>query len=253
MTASDVERQLTALLHRHAEEAMNKTDTSAELNKFQERAQQDPGGTGRRRAAMLAAAAAAAVGAGALWYATVMDTDDRSAPATDPESSQTADERVAQDFLEALTTEDFDTATSYLAADAQMPEGWRDTTLTEAYSVEHFVQPCETTSTSALGARIECPFEYHARGSEQLGLEPFDASMFTVIVDDGEVRSFDALYGRDVNGEADLRDDIGAWVEENYPGDWEVMDPSSAPEDEQRFIELWQERTQQYVDAMTGE
>ncbi|GAA1931404.1 hypothetical protein [Nocardioides marmoribigeumensis] len=68
MTASDVERRLAAVLHQHAEDAMNRTDTLAELDRFHDRVDQDSPSQGRRRAGIAAAAlTAAAVGAGVLW------------------------------------------------------------------------------------------------------------------------------------------------------------------------------------------
>ena len=75
MTTSDIERRLTALLHQHAEEAMNQTDTTAELNTFHTRVDQDTRGRHRRGLVMTAAAASAAVvGVGALWLG-VQQTD----------------------------------------------------------------------------------------------------------------------------------------------------------------------------------
>ena len=69
MTNSDVERRLTELLHQHAEEAITRTDTATELNKFQDRVDQDNQGRNRRKAGTAAAAlSAAAVAIGALWF-----------------------------------------------------------------------------------------------------------------------------------------------------------------------------------------
>lgn len=69
MTDSDVERRLTAVLHRHAEEAMTQTDTVTELNKFNNRVGQGNCGPGRGRAGIAAAAlGAAAVVASAVWF-----------------------------------------------------------------------------------------------------------------------------------------------------------------------------------------
>ena len=68
MTTSDIEHRLTALLHHHAEDAMNQTDTMTELNALHARVDQDTRSRHRRRVIISAAAASAAiVGVGALW------------------------------------------------------------------------------------------------------------------------------------------------------------------------------------------
>lgn len=255
MTASDLERQLAASLHRHAEEAMSQTDTSSQLRKLQARLDQaEPRRSDRQRATAVAAAVAAAVGVGAFWYATVDNGDERSGPATDS-GAQNADERVAQDFVSAFAAGDMEQAASFVGEGAQMPAGWRDTTLAEAYTVEHLLQPCDTTDTFNAGVEIVCPFTYYARRSKELGMEPFGDSMFTVVVDDGEVTSFRAHYAHPTNGEGELREDIGAWVKKNYPGEWQFLDPSVpiSQEEEPRFIRLWQKRSQQYADSRNGQ
>ena len=68
MTTSDVERRLAALLHQRAEDAMNRTDTPTELQKFQARVERDKQDQDRRRAAIsVAVVTAAAVSIAALW------------------------------------------------------------------------------------------------------------------------------------------------------------------------------------------
>ncbi|MFM6848540.1 MAG: hypothetical protein ACKOVB_05495 [Terrabacter sp.] len=90
MTASDVERQLTALLHRHAEDTMNQTDTPTELHLLQARVEQETTQRQRRRGLMAAAAvAAAAVGIGAAWLGTQATESQPTAtsPSDTPSSS----------------------------------------------------------------------------------------------------------------------------------------------------------------------
>ena len=97
MTASDVERRLAAILHQHAEEAMGRTDTVTELNKYQARVEQDNRARSRRRAGTAAAAlTAAAVGVGAIWFALGQDESpapvDPAPPAASSSPSPTASE-----------------------------------------------------------------------------------------------------------------------------------------------------------------
>ncbi|QIK67622.1 hypothetical protein G7072_15810 [Nocardioides sp. HDW12B] len=96
MTVSDVERRLTAVLHRQAEDAMNRTDTLTELDTFQRRADGDARARTRRRAGTAAAAlTAAAVGVGALWLGAGPDGSPEPAvpapPATSPSPSETSE------------------------------------------------------------------------------------------------------------------------------------------------------------------
>lgn len=97
MTASDLERRLTDLLHQHAEEAMNRTDTATELNRFQDRVDQDHRGRSRRRAGTAAAAlSAAAVVVGALWFGFGQEESpapvNPASPAASPSPSSAASE-----------------------------------------------------------------------------------------------------------------------------------------------------------------
>lgn len=99
MTASDVERRLTAVLNRHAEDAMNQTDTVTELNRFQNRVDQDARGRGRRRAGTTAVLlTAAAVSVGALWLGFGQGESAApppAAPSPSPTASVTAGELEA--------------------------------------------------------------------------------------------------------------------------------------------------------------
>jgi hypothetical protein len=95
MTASDVERRLAAVLHQHAEDEMNRTDTLAELDRFHDRVDQASPSQGRRRAGIAAAAlTAAAVGAGVLWIGFgqggTPSPVDPAPPAMSPSPSSTA-------------------------------------------------------------------------------------------------------------------------------------------------------------------
>jgi hypothetical protein len=92
MTAADFARRLTPVLHQHAEDAMNRTDTLAELDKFQARVDLDSHRRTRRRAGAAAAAlTAAAVGVGALWFglgqSDAPSPTEPAPPATSPEMS----------------------------------------------------------------------------------------------------------------------------------------------------------------------
>lgn len=86
MTTSDIERRLTTLLHQHAEEAMNQTDTMTKLTTLHGRMEQDVRSRRRRRGLLAAAAASVvAVGIGGTWLG--LQQPDSQAPATSTPSS----------------------------------------------------------------------------------------------------------------------------------------------------------------------
>lgn len=256
MTTPDIERELTAVLHRRAEAAMSRTDTHEELQEFHDRVEARPGGAGRRRvAAGAAVAAAVALVAGVVWYADVTGGVDDQGPAQDTGSAQTTDERVAREFAGALVDGDVAGARSFLAEGATLPDGWgRQSQRNEAWFADHDVKPCETMSTSDFGTSITCPFDYHNMRSEEMGLGPFGNNLVSLVVNDGKVRSFRAAYNSDNNGDGELYRQIGAWVRENHPGEWRFLDSQDVgPAERSRWIRLWQQRTQEYVDATTAE
>lgn len=257
MTTSDVERQLAAVLDRQAGAAMARTDTSAELARFHDRVD-GRSRTAVRRGLAAGAAAAAAVVAVSAWYSGLGQDDGDSGPA-DPGATQTAEERVAQDFAEAFTELDKNQVLALLAEDATI-EGslpgnrkWRElVALYEAWSSWHDVQPCQETGSSDYGTNVVCPFDYHSLRSEQLGMAPFGENNVSVVVSEGRIRSFQVSYNSSDNGEAELYRDIRAWVLDNHREEWSFLHGSPSAAETPRWIRLWQLRTEQYVDASGG-
>lgn len=256
MTTPDIERELTGVLQRHAEVAMSRTDTSAELERFHNRVE-ETAGTNTRRGLVAAAAAltAAAVTAAAMWYSGP-GQEDESMPA-DSRAAQTAEERVAQDFADAFFAGDTERVNGHLAEGTSLPGdlplnlGWHDyQRLIEAYSTEHDVQTCQETGTSPSGTPVSCPFDYHSLRSEELGMDPFGNNNLSMVVTDGVVRGLGISYNGENNGEEELYQEFGAWVRENHPGEWAFLD-RRVPDDAARWVRLWQLRTAQYADAMT--
>ena len=258
MTTSDVERQLAAVLHRQAGAAMTRTDTRAELDRFHHRVGRRSRTAGRRGLAAGAAAAAAVVAVSA-WYSGLGQDDGDSGPA-DPGATQTEEERVAQNFAEALTAHDKGRVLAALADDATI-EGslpgnreWSDmVALKEAWSTWHDVQPCQETGSSDYGTSVVCPFDYHSLRSEQLGMAPFGENNVSVVVTEGRIRSFQVSYNSSDNGEAELYRDIRAWALDNHREEWPFLHGSPSAAETPRWIRLWQLRTQQYVDETTSQ
>lgn len=249
MNTPQVERELIAILQRRAEDAMNMTDTQTELlelnAEIEGRNRRD-----RRRWAGGGLAAAAAVVAGfALWSGDPGDQGTSPAGETDHEAAV----EVAESFLEAFAAGDEAGAESYVAAGVTPWEGWRNDLLDEGvWRPDYILQPCEEMFTSGAGTRVNCPYEYHALRSEELGLEPFGNNVFTILVADEKVVSADPGQNAFSNGQSDLFEAMSAWMQENHPQAWEFIDRDRhTPAEEKRAFRLWEQYSQEYVDAQT--
>ena len=252
MNTQQVERELAAILQRRAEAAMNQTNTQTELLEFNAEVESRAKRDRRRWVAGGGLAAAAAVVAGfALWPGD--GDDDRSGPAGEPD--QQSAEEVADGFVQAVADGDVDKAASYVAAGATPWEGWRADMREEGVGQQDYavIEPCETAFTSDAGTRVSCPFSYYLLRSEELGLEPFGNNEFSILVADGKVVSGEIRQDWFNNGQSDLLEAFGAWVRENHPGDWAVMnsEQDGSPADQGRSDRLWEQYTQEYVEAQT--
>lgn len=259
MTTSDVERRLTDLLRRRADHAMGRTDTRAELVRLRRRIDARSGD--RVPHGLLAGAAsltAAAVMAVAVLY-TGPGREDSDTALADPGAEQTAAERVAQRFAVALVEGDRDRAVAPLAEGATLAGdlpgnmSWREyAALKRAWSTESHFQPCQETGTSDYGTNVVCPFDYYSFRSEELGLAPFGDNNVSVVVTNEEVRSFGISYNTESNGEAELYDTIGAWLQEHHSAEWPFLDSTPSTAQTSRWVYLWQQRTAEYVEDVTG-
>jgi hypothetical protein len=272
MTTPDIERTLTAVLQRRADDAMSRTDTGSELQELEKRLAQAAEARTRRWVVGAAAAlTAAAMALGAVWSSGLGTAPD-SGPVRPDRPTQTAPERVAQRFAEAFAAGDNRLVATSLAERTAGPPGWRHyAARAEAWSMDYDLQTCQATSTTEYGTNVECPFDFHSLRSEELGLGPFGTSSISVVVDEGKVRTFRISFSDVGGGEERLYQDIGAWVRENRPGDWAFLSgrwsllvpPAGSDQtrpagtlprsEKERWIRLWQQRTRQYVDAMSEE
>jgi hypothetical protein len=254
MSARETERELIVALHRHAEDAMNRTDTQEELLRFQADIERRSGRSRRWAVGAAAAAGVAAVAGFALWSADLGDRAD-SGPAG---NSQTTEEEVAQGFVEAFAAGDEDRVASYLPPGGQLGEmdDWRATIRRdEAWSREYFLGQCVETGTSPDVTTVYCPFDMHVLHSEQLGLGLDTGNRFTVRVGDGRVLSMEGHTTSGNNIEDEVFSAIGEWVEQNHPGKWEFMSSPAAhtPAEMQRWYRMWERYSQEYADAVTQE
>jgi hypothetical protein len=241
-----LEARLSEVLSRHAEDAMRQTDTLQEQQELMHRVRRE----GRRRGRVIAGVAAAAAAATiAVWAGGLGETTGPE-PVEDVPSES---EQVAQDVVDAYAEGDGPRLAAYLGSTQALADWRAELRRDRAWDITVYPEPCVEIYTNPQGAQVGCPFSYHAFGSERLGLGPFGQNVFKVTVERGRVTAVDVSYNSAGNGEAELFDAIGAWVEEHSPADWALMEtPDPAPAEQARWLRLWDRWIEEYVDAHTS-
>jgi hypothetical protein len=255
MTTSDLERRLTALLQQHAEDAMNTTNTEERLQRLLEETEQNTRRS-RRRWAGGALVAAAAAGAIVVWASGVGDDTGTTPQVTTATADEAED--LATAFLDAYGSWDRGRAASYVTDPANvdaLDRGWMR--WSEAVGFTLLVDSCQEAGSSASVTRVQCPFDYHALGSDELGLGPFSDSVFALSIRDGEIVTADEELEFMSNGFSEqMWEPFAAWVSRAYPEDAAVMyadwPETSLEAHSGRSIELWRQHTQEYVEEQTS-
>lgn len=184
---------------------------------------------------------------------------DQPAAATTPQPEANAEE-IATGFVETFGAFDGERAITYLAEgaflgmDATTPEEVPVfTSFLEAQGYEQIVvDPCQVTGTSASGTAVRCRFDWHAIGSDEIGLGPY-AGSWDLTVRDGGIVSV-SLYWDIEKFSPQMWEPFREWVSENHPKDFEVMyvDGGSNFSLTEKSIRLWGQRTREYVEEVGG-
>jgi hypothetical protein len=263
MSLSDVELRLSAVLNQHAEDAMERTNTEANLEALTSDVEQRQ--RRQRRIRIAGAAIVAAVTIGIIAFANTSNKPDSSGPTQSPDSTkpqsttrppETAAVAVATGFLEAYGTFERATAASYLANDAAQMEGWQEwNRWLEATQYKLLLGPCEETAVSADRTRVVCTYKFHCLGSDQLDLGPFADNTYTVLIEDNKIVNMRDNVAFMTNGFShDMWEFFAYWVATTHPKDAKLMYADWPNQNEQatndRAIALWDEHTQNYVDAV---
>jgi hypothetical protein len=181
-------------------------------------------------------------------------------PAPEPAAAPTEAETVAANFLAAYAAYDADAAAAFLPADADVSGLWNRATdwrlelqYMQATGLRLMVSGCEERGSSSTGV-VQCPFEYHALRSEELGLGPYGDSSISLTVRDGKIasRSMQVNYIR--NGfDVEMWSPFYEWVSAAYPDDAAAM---YVDDTQERItpdsIPLWEQRTREYVQVAQG-
>ena len=257
---TDLESRVAQVLQGRATEAMDATDTGAELRELQERRTHERTSARPRRAVVGAAAAltAAAVVLGVAWFAGPGDDPDRGP--VDDRMIQDPAERLTQEFAEAFADGDNARVATMLADKSDSPPAWRDyAKLADAWSIEYLLSPCQTIRESDFETEVGCTFDVHVLHSEELGLGPYGDNLMSVTVRDGKIQWFNVVYNTQLSGATELYDSVATWIVENHPEDWELLNSDWAfiqraalpQSDVPRWVWLWQRYSGQYADEMT--
>ena len=260
MSATELERHITELLTRRAEEAMNDTNTDERLVELLEETRAEDRRRSRRMLVGVVVATAA-VTALAFWAAT--RGEDRAVPTpavpTDPK-------QVATDYLDALAAYDLPRAESYLSGDPDLRlwdnaptdvDGWRAAQAwNQAVEFEMDPGPCrENTSVDSTTTSFRCPYVFEGLGSKELGRGPYDGSTYLITVRDGEVVAASDQFAYGTNGySGETWEPFTAWVTANYPQHVDVMytDGGGTQATTDRSISLWHRHLIQYIAAKLG-
>jgi len=142
------------------------------------------------------------------------------------------------------------------------------TSLLEAQGYAQILHPCEELGSSgspptssrplATITSLRCPFEFHSLRSDEIGLGPFSGSYFDLIVrtepgrDGGIVRASISLDIDEFSPQ--MWEPFTDWVYETYPDDAAVMYdvPHSLERLSEESIQLWEQRTREYVREMAA-
>ncbi len=135
---------------------------------------------------------------------------------------------TANAFLAAFWSFDADGALEYMAPElVQAEDGASEFSKKleqdQAWHYQMIGRGCEVSSENDSGVTVVCPFDYHALGSDQIGLDPFsgDSEVLTVVdglivamtLDDQTSDEFSAL----------MWDPMKAWILGEHPEDYEVL------------------------------
>jgi len=204
-----------------------------------------------RRGWLLGAAAALVVviGAVVLFQMTTNDS----------EVASQAPNEIANAYVAAYAAFDVEGVESMLAVDAEvLPweayEGrdWKaDLRYLEAAGFELILGECRELPGGTDGV-VNCEYDAHGLGSDQIGEGPFGGNAFELVITDGLVVSSDMGFNfSEFHGA--MWSPFQTWIRENHPDDYAVLyvhEGLSRQTDE--AIALWEQRVADYVEYVNN-
>jgi hypothetical protein len=111
---------------------------------------------------------------------------------------------------------------------------------------------CTALYPVGAGTRVQCTFDVHALGSEQLGLGPYSNNRFLMTVKRGKIIATEISFDYEHNGfNVQMWEPFVAWVTQHYPKDVPVMFDDNVARPEATSAELFHKHIAQYVAAKT--
>ncbi|RYP82195.1 hypothetical protein EKO23_22220 [Nocardioides guangzhouensis] len=264
MTTPELERRLVAVLQRHAEEAMNQTDTEHQFQKL-------AGATvrqkrNRRRAGAVAAmVAVAAVIVLVAWFSGQVPRagEDGSPDPAGPERVSAVDS--AEAFVETYATFDqariaplLDGAEIALWTDMYGDDHWqRGLGWRKAVGGQILPGDCAVLWRSPAGTEVSCTYDFHELHSDQYGVGPFGDNTLTFTIKDGQILEVTDKTAVSTNGYwPDVWDPFAAWLKRNHPDEAKRLYPTWPDtlyvNDTPRGLRLWRQLSQEYADQRSA-
>jgi hypothetical protein len=213
---------------------------------------------------LFTAAAVALVVLAAGAVALVVRDDSRPVDQPPP-VEQSSPMQVANDFVAAYTAYDANTVASLLAPDADVSgmfqrSDWRlGLRYMDAIRMRLLLTPCEETASSPSLTVVKCFFNFHALGSDELGLGSFGPAVIGLTIRDGKVidAETNVPYAlTDDKFKTQVWEPFAAWMRAMYPGQIDLlytdatMTAALITEDS---VPLWETRTREYdEDVLAG-
>lgn len=208
------------------------------------------GGRNRRRA-WVAGAVAAAAAVIIIWALGLTTAKPQSI--SPPPAGPARPEDVAAAYADAYASYDRPRMMSLLAGDALA--NWPDLSDTnrgdEAIEFRILLDSCTALYPVGAGTRVQCTFDVHALGSEQLGLGPYSNNRFLMTVERGKIIATENSFEFVNNGFAiEMWEPFVAWVTQHYPKDVPVMiDDNNNPRPTAKSVKLFHKHIAEYVAA----
>ena len=114
----------------------------------------------------------------------------------------------------------------------------------EAVGYKQMLHPCERVGNATSFTELRCPFDVHSLRSDEIGLGPYSGSYFALTVRDGEI--VQASWTLEITEfSPQVWEPFEGWVRTAYPEDAAIM---YGPEHTEESIQLWEQRTREYVE-----
>jgi hypothetical protein len=168
---------------------------------------------------------------------------------------------IATDYVGAYSAFDVERVASMLADGAEVlpweawePRDWQaDLRYLEAAGFQLLVGECRENSQDSEGVRVNCEYDAHGLGSDQIGMDPFGGNVFRLVIEDGLVVS--STMGFNFTEFADaMWFPFQSWIQAFHPEDFAVLyEEATLSRQTDDAIALWEQRVLEYVEYVNDQ